>query len=403
MTAVIDTNVIVDNPFFFNLLKNTTIVLPMVVLEELDKLKAQDGIVGKNCRTFIHNLKSIIDNGRKHGSNQFAFMNDITGLSSNDNTIIASVLKLMNKHTNVTLYTNDINMQIKALAKKIAAKSFVFEPEQNVYDKSYTDVELDASDLIKFKNNQEVLVHGIDRKYVLVNKQFPAKVYRNVLTRIPAMDDGVMGLKSKNIEQTFAMDALLDDDVKLVSLIGVAGVGKTLIATACALFKTLDDAKYDNIIITRPTVSMGKDLGYLPGELSEKLSVWMMPFFDNIDFLMGDNDKVGAAQRLIDTGVIKMESLSHIRGRSFTNKYIILDEAQNLDKHEIKTLISRAGEGTKIVLTGDVYQIDTKGLDISNNGLSYVTEKFQGEDIFANVTLTKSERSKLSELVGKLL
>lgn len=404
MIAVIDTNVIVDNPFFFNLIKNTKIVLPMVVLEELDKLKSQEGIVGKNCRTFIHNLRFIIDNGRKQDSNVFAFMDIILGLSSNDNIIIASAEKLMVKHANVVLYTNDINMQIKALAKKIVAKSFVFEPEQNVYDKSYIDIEIDSSsDLYKLKNNQQVLQHSIDRQYVLVNNDIPAKVYRNVLSRIPSMDDGIMGLKAKNIEQTFALDALLDDNIKLVSLIGVAGTGKTLLAIATALFKTLDDSKYDNIIISRPTVSMGKDLGFLPGELNEKLMPWMMPFFDNIDFLMGDNDKVGTAQRLIDTGVIKIESLSHIRGRSFANKYIIIDEAQNLDKHELKTLISRAAEGTKIVLTGDVYQIDTKGLDISNNGLSYVTEKFQGQDIFANVTLTKSERSKLSELAGKLL
>lgn len=407
MIAIIDTNVIANDPFFFQKLKNTHIVLPMVVLEELDKLKSYEGIVGKNVRTFVHQLKSFIQNDNKQGSNTFHFANDKIKSSVNDNIILNTALRITQKsEKTVILYTNDINMQIKATKMKIKATAFEFEPEQDIYAQSYVEASVSEEEFSALSQGRGGVTDKplSQNQYVLVNGTLPCKHIGRVIKRLTSMGDGMFGLQPRNLEQTFAFDALMDDKVKLVSLIGSAGSGKTLMAIAAGLYKTLDEGKYDNVIIARPTVSMGKELGYLPGSMEEKLTPWMQPFFDNINQLMSKGKKgETATQQLIESGAVVMESLSHIRGRSFANKFIILDEAQNCDKHELKTIISRAGEGTKIILTGDVYQIDTKGLDISNNGLTYATEKFVEQNISANITLTKSERSELAELATKLL
>jgi PhoH-like ATPase len=406
MIAIIDTNVIADDPFFFNKLKYTKIVLPMTVLEELDKIKSYDGLVGKNCRTFIHNLRSIMENQNKQDTNTFHFAKDMQKDKVNDNTIINTAIRISKNNPRVILYTNDINMQIKAKLLKVDATSFIFAPEESVYEQSYLDYELTLENLKEVEAGYEVST-GTDtlrpNQYLLLNKKVPAKHLNGKITRLVSIEDGIMGLTSNNLEQTFALDALINDKIKLVSLLGSAGTGKTLLAIASALYKTLDESKYDGIIIARPVVPMGKDIGFLPGDMNEKLLPWAQPFFDNIDFLMGEHGKQGTAQELIYNGIIKLESISHIRGRSFNKKFIIIDEAQNLDKHELKTLITRVGIGTKIVLTGDVNQIDTKHIDISNNGLTYVTEQFLNEAISANVTLMKSERSELAGLACKLL
>jgi PhoH-like ATPase len=407
MIAIIDTNVIANDPFFFQKLKNTDIVLPMVVLEELDKLKSYEGIVGKNARTFIHQLKAFIQSNNQQGTNTFHFATDRIKSTVNDNIILHTAQRITQKSKKqVTLYTHDINMQIKASKLKITAKAFEFEPEQDVYAQSHIEMTVgdDAFELLSQGRKLASEKPLKPNQYVLVNGTLPCKYSNGTISRLVSMGDGMFRLLPRNLEQTFAFDALMDDKVKLVSLIGSAGSGKTLMAIAAALYKTLDDGKYDNIIIARPTVSMGKEIGYLPGDMHEKLLPWMQPFFDNINQLMSKGKKgETATQQLIESGALVMESLSHIRGRSFANKFIILDEAQNVDKHEIKTILSRAGEGTKIILTGDVYQIDTKGLDISNNGLTYATERFLDEKIAANITLTKSERSELAELATKLL
>jgi PhoH-like ATPase len=216
----------------------------------------------------------------------------------------------------------------------------------------------------------------------------------------------------KNAEQSFAVDALLNDEIKLVSLVGKAGTGKTLMAVAAGLMKTVDEGIYQRLLISRPVFPLGKDIGFLPGDVEEKLSPWMQPIYDNIDFLFGANAQGGVktrrgagrgAQELMNQGMLQIEPLTYIRGRSIPQQYLIVDEAQNLTPHEIKTIVTRAGEGTKIVLTGDSFQIDNPYVDSANNGLVYTVDKFKEESIAAHVTLTRGERSKLSELASNLM
>jgi PhoH-like ATPase len=211
----------------------------------------------------------------------------------------------------------------------------------------------------------------------------------------------------RNREQQFAMDALLHDGIQLVTLVGKAGTGKTLLAVAASLFKTVDENVYSRVLVSRPTLPMGKDIGFLPGTVEEKLTPWMYPIADNVELIMRKDSRANRPIRgfaeLVDMGIILIEPLTYIRGRSIHNQYLIIDEAQNLTPHEIKTIITRVGDGTKIVVTGDPYQIDNPYIDSSSNGLTYVVERFKDQAIAAHVTMTKGERSKLSELAANLL
>jgi PhoH-like ATPase len=417
MIAVIDTNIVADDPFFFRKFNKTHIYLSLIVLEELDKIKTYEGLVGKNTRTFINQLNHFLDGvkdttkGFNVDDNKFFIVDNKSKDLINDNKIIDSALDLKSKFRSkaVTLYTNDINMQVKARMKGLNSSKLEGTIETNVYDDAHVSIILGDAQIKALLSGVEVEIRNnadlTDNRYVLVNKSILAKyIKRNKsIKKIKSLDDGIFGLHPRNLEQIFALDALLDDNIKLVSLIGKAGSGKTLLAIAAALSKVLDEDKYDGVVIARPTISMGQDLGYLPGSMEEKLLPWVQPIFDNIQFLMGDKGKRGTVQELIDQKIIHLESLSHIRGRSFNKKFMLIDEAQNLDKHELKTIITRAGEGTKIVLTGDIYQIDSKFLDITNNGLTYVTEQFRDNALSTHINLIKSERSELAELATKLL
>ena len=218
--------------------------------------------------------------------------------------------------------------------------------------------------------------------------------------------EGIWGIYPKNIEQQFAFDSLLCEDVKLVSLTGKAGTGKTLLAIAAGLELALNRQDYSRILVSRPIMPMGKDLGFLPGDVDEKLAPWMQPIFDNLDFLF-DKKLAGrntsSWEDLVNQGILNVEPLTYIRGRSIPNQYLVVDESQNLSPHEIKTIITRAGEGTKIVLTGDCEQIDSPYLDSINNGLAYCIEKLKQEAIMGHALLKVGERSALSEVASKLL
>lgn len=220
--------------------------------------------------------------------------------------------------------------------------------------------------------------------------------------------EGVLGLKPRNKEQSFALDLLLDDSIRLVTLIGKAGTGKTLLALAAGLKRTTEDRAYTRLLVSRPIMPLGRDLGFLPGSVDEKLNPWMQPIFDNLEFLLAKGDPRGGREsraflELLDNGTIEVEPLTYIRGRSLPNQYLIVDEAQNLTPHEVKTIVTRAGEGTKIVLTGDPYQIDNPYVDHASNGLSIVGDRFKRERIAGHVVLTKGERSELAELAANLL
>jgi PhoH-like ATPase len=220
---------------------------------------------------------------------------------------------------------------------------------------------------------------------------------------------GVWGITAKNKQQQFALDLLLNDDIRLVTLVGKAGTGKTLLALAAGLEKSIELRSFQRLVVSRPVFPMGKDIGFLPGDIDEKLRPWMQPIRDNLDFLVGSSGGPGRVkgkkdlQSLFDLGMIEVEPLTYIRGRSMPNQYLIVDEAQNLTPHEIKTIITRAGEGTKVVLTGDPYQIDNPYIDSSSNGLTYVVDRFKEEPIAGHITLVKGERSDLAELAATLL
>ena len=214
-------------------------------------------------------------------------------------------------------------------------------------------------------------------------------------------------LTAKNTEQSFALDALLNDEIPLVTLIGKAGTGKTLLAVAAGLYKTIDCGQYERVLVARPTISLGQDIGFLPGSVEEKLSPWMYPISDNVDFLIHGKrtmrSKIHGFRDLTERGILLIEPLPYIRGRSIHRQFLIIDEAQNLSVHEIKTILTRAGEGTKIILAGDPYQIDNPKITAEESGLMQVVKKFRKENLFSHVTLVKGERSKLSEMAANLL
>jgi len=215
----------------------------------------------------------------------------------------------------------------------------------------------------------------------------------------------VAGVRPLNDQQRIAFDLLLDESVSLVTLVGQAGTGKTLLAIAAGLRMTMEENKYARVLISRPVIPMGKDIGYLPGPKNEKLSHWMQPLFDNLEYILSvyKRQNIKSAEQLISSKVIELEALTYIRGRSLPGQFIIIDEAQNLSPHEVKTIVSRAGEGSKVVLTGDPHQIDSPYLDANSNGLSYLVEAFKGQEVFGHVTLHHSERSRLAELAAELL
>jgi PhoH-like ATPase len=225
------------------------------------------------------------------------------------------------------------------------------------------------------------------------------------LWTVQPISQPVSGIRPLNVRQQLAFNLLLDPSVQLVTLVGKAGTGKTLLALAAALSQTLESKLYSRILVSRPVIPMGKDIGYLPGSKDDKMSNWMQPLFDNLDFLIAQahSQSLKSSDQLLKAKIIEIEALSYIRGRSLPNQFIIIDEAQNLSPHEVKTIVSRAGSSTKIVLTGDPYQIDNPYLDASSNGLTYLVEAFKGQELYGHLFLDKSERSRLAELAAELL
>jgi PhoH-like ATPase len=315
------------------------------------------------------------------------------------------------------IVSKDINLRIKADALGLQAEDY--ETDRILLSELYTGMfekQVSPEKLTALRANGELELpkgnYHPNEYCVLTDEKNPkrtalARVDASGARLVPIMDarEGVWGIKPRNREQHFAFDALLNDDVKLVTLMGKAGTGKTLVAMAAGLKRTVLDREFRRLIIARPTISMGKELGFLPGTLEEKLSPWMQPIHDTLE-LLGDLNMGHDNRRSIDlirSGQIVVEALSYIRGRSIANQFIIIDEAQNLTPLEAKTIITRVGEGTKIVLTGDPYQIDNPYVDSQSNGFNYVVSKFRASKIVAHIELQKGERSELAELAANLL
>jgi PhoH-like ATPase len=337
-----------------------------------------------------------------------------------DHRILATAFALMKESDKyeVELVTKDINLRIKADVFGINAKDY--DPENTHLEDMYKGVreidldpaqidgfykerglELDQEEYKFFANQYLIMKDRANPNHSAIGR-YDDKQKRIVPLISPT--DSIWGIHPRNMEQSFAFDALLNDEMLFVSLVGKAGTGKTLLALAAGLHKTLDEGRFQRLLVSRPIFPMGRDIGYLPGDVEQKLNPWMQPIFDNVEFLLGaDKKAAGRAQELINQGMLNIEPLTYIRGRSIPNQYLIVDESQNLTPHEIKTIVTRAGQGTKVVLTGDSYQIDNPYIDASNSGLTYSVERFKGQKISAHVSLTKGERSELAELAANIL
>jgi len=427
-TFVLDTNVLLHNPEAMFSFADNRVVIPITVLEELDKFKTGANELGRNSREVARNLDRLrgigslregVDTDQGGVVQVVLRFDEITELLPmiNDNRILGCAHALKREGSDVTFVSKDINSRIKADALGIFSADF--ENQKVNYDELYTgwrklEVSTDALERFleesrmpmspeSFDSNEFVLLlDEVDHKRTALGRYHRTRKH---LVAVPGLVPDAYGISPRNLEQRMAMDLLVDDEIRLVTLVGAAGTGKTLLALAMGMTKVLRDSLYQKLLVSRPVIPLGKDIGYLPGSKDEKLSHWMGPIFDNLNFILGseERDPDDVIKRLMEEDTIVMEALTYIRGRSISNQFLIVDEAQNLTPHEIKTIISRAGDRTKIVLTGDPQQIDNPYLDANSNGLTYLVERMRGQTLGGHVLLTRSERSELAGLAAELL
>lgn len=433
---VLDTNVLLHDPNSILHFQEHDVVLPIVVIEEIDHFKKDQTEVGRNART----VSRMLDKLRASGSlSQGVPLGDGGSLKVDveshpldlgilredkhkaDNQILACAKQLLTtSKTKVVLVTKDTNLRIKADAIGLLAEDYTtdrVEMEELYTGHKSWEVDPAQVDLLydgglppdpelHLQPNQFVtLVDQSNPSHTALARFMAGEGLLRPMKRIEAYP---WGIKPRNREQQFAMELLLDPTVQVVTLLGKAGTGKTLLAIAAGLQQVVDDEAYDKILVSRPVMPMGRDLGYLPGDVGEKLRPYMQPIYDNLEFIVAANTEARrrstmTAGQLEEAGYLSVEPLTYIRGRSIPKQYLVVDEAQNLTPHEVKTILTRAGEGTKVILTGDPYQIDNPYVDSSTNGLSFLADHFKHLDVSGHVTLMKGERSKLAELASNLL
>jgi len=433
-TYVLDTSALITDTECVNSYGNNDILIPIKVLEELDKHKKRQDLVGASARTVIRFLDSLRSKGSLYegvrlgkgkgilkvkGYNPNMEFPPELDLDVPDHQILAVALSEKTDSRKVIVVSNDINMRV--VCDSIGMESEDCSPEKVVESSSslfhgFTDILVDDEFIDRFYTNERMELP--EQKHKLFPNQYLMLIssYDNKKTALAKYigpnqplaklanlgKKGVFNIKPRNKEQNFALDLLMNPDIPLVSIVGKAGCGKTMLAIAAGLEQTIGvDSKYSRLIVSRPVQPMGKDIGFLPGTLEEKMSPWLRPIQDNLQFLMG-NDKI-TLEMYMQKGVIEVEAITYIRGRSISNAYIIIDEAQNLSMHEIKTIITRVGENSKVILTGDIEQIDNVYVDETTNGLTYVAEKFKPYDLAGHITLMTGERSKVATLASKIL
>jgi PhoH-like ATPase len=432
---VLDTSVLVHDPQALKVFQDNDIVIPLAVVEEIDGHKKRQDEVGRNARrvsAFLDKLRATghLDAGVPLGDNQGSLRVELNhqlidrlpaalDRTKVDNRIIAVALALKeNSPYPVILVTKDINMRIKADALGIAADDYQTDKIEieEVYTGSAT-VKVNPELIDRFYVDGSALVPEVElepNQMVILEDEFGSSksalgryAQNGKVISLRFGNQDPFGLKARNKEQKFALELLLDDEIRIVTLIGRAGTGKTLLALAAGLQKVVEDSRYRRLSVARPVIPMGHDLGFLPGDIDEKLRPWMQPIYDNLEFLFSNRDQNEKIDQLVNSlkglGVLELEALTYIRGRSIPDQFVIVDEAQNLSPHEVKTVVTRAGEGTKIIFTGDPYQIDHPYLDSNSNGLTYLVEKFKHEKIAGHITLVKGERSDLAELGSRIL
>lgn len=438
---VLDTNVLLHDPNAVYAFEDNEVVIPAVVLEEIDTKKRNADEIGRNARYVSRLLDGFRSLGRLHDGVQlenggsvkvelnhksFTRMQDTFGEITNDNRILAVALNYhveeqeKKRKKPVILVSKDTLVRIKADVLGVTAQDYLTDRVNNPQElyTGYTSLHVHPSIIDEFYTYRQLTVKALNLNYPLCPHEFiilkdemgssksaliKVSADGNKLEPLYHNNDPIWGISARNAQQRMALELLLNDDIPLVTMTGRAGTGKTLLTLAAGLMKVEDEHKYKKLLIARPVVPMGKDIGYLPGEKEEKLRPWMQPIYDNLEYLFdtkkpGDIDKI-----LAGLGSIQVEALTYIRGRSIPGQFIIIDEAQNLSRHEVKTIVSRVGEGSKIVLLGDPEQIDHPYLDASSNGLSYVVDRFKEQSISGHVTLEKGERSNLAQIATDLL
>ena len=489
-TFVLDTNVLIHDPQSIYKFQENNLAIPVEVLEELDSIKTEQSTErGRNARRVHRIIQELLPDSRSmlegvelpNGGTLSVIINPyladpsrksaamdrlraiLPDLTKKDNRIIASALFIQEQFPPPTiLVTKDVNVQLKARALGLESEDYLNDkvPEE-VEEPSYREISLSIYELQRFGSEGKFEITAKAAKQLYLNeyvllrsdegKTMPARYYGdNMVQRLKLPDyvkaPGGIPIRARNLEQQFLMDALLDDSIHMVTCFGKAGTGKTLLTTACALFQTLDEnSRYDGVSISRPVIALGKDIGFLPGTLDEKMKPWLQPYYDALEVLMpskppkepqfaakkvskkkhwkreemmtpmssaqSSNGSHGHApvgpvkpyERLLKSGLVEIEALCFIRGRSIARRFFILDEAQQLTPHEVKTVITRISEGSKIILIGDPAQIDNPYVDSRSNGLVYCHNRMKGQSIAAHVTLTKGERSRLAELAADLL
>lgn len=436
-TFILDTNVLLHEPRAMFSFEDNHVVIPIYVVEEIDNFKKELSELGRNARQVSRYLDELRADGSlsrgvkldSGGTLRVAITArtlppEVTTDRGQDSKILAVALDLQSQlagHEKLIFITKDTNLRIRADAIGIETENF--EPERTEVEelyRGYSTLEVDGNLVDEFYAKGSLSLpdpyYAPNQYLVLKDRNNPSHTALGrfnlqdkivvPLTVVPRT--GAWGIRPKNKEQAFALDLLLDDSIKLVTLSGKAGTGKTLLAIAAGLQKVAEDQAFQRLLVSRPIFPLGRDIGFLPGDVEEKLNPWMQPIFDNVEYLMGmSNKSAGKSTRsyreLIDMNIMQIEPLTYIRGRSIAAQYMIVDEAQNLTPHEVKTIVSRVGEGTKIILTGDPYQIDHPYVDVTNNGLIHVVNRFKSEKIAGHVTLDKGERSELAEIAANLL
>jgi PhoH-like ATPase len=453
---ILDTNVLIQDPMAIFSFKGAWIGIPAVVIEECDRLKKEGTDRGRNAREAVRQLDLLrqqgslsegvkLDNG---ATVQVLLPSTSTAripfsLDKEDNAILQIAYDLKGQGYDVQFISKDLNARVKADALHIISQDYLKEyvSEEEFY-KGWLRIQVAPDQL---RTGAQSILTDLPKQYDLASNEFVLlenaddpkdfRVFRHKAgAGLAEVVEPTMPwpLHTRNPQQAMALDLMLDSDVQLITLLGPAGTGKTFLTLLAGLYQILIQGTYEKMLIARPIMPLGKDIGYVPGTIEEKLHAWMLPIYDNMEFIIHEvnahsqfaeremsygrrkgkgrkhnreiaNSALMPLDELIYQGKVSLEAITYMRGRSIPYQFVLIDEAQNLTPHEIKTLISRAGEGSKIILAGDPYQIDTPYLDFSNNGLVYTSEKFKGQKIFGSVFLEISERSELSKLAGKLL
>lgn len=466
---VVDTNVLLHNPNALFVFQENNVIIPFAVIEELDAMKRKEDDLGRNARECIRHLDRLRSRGRLTDGVVWGQHSPTVGAAASvgthgqsgsiridtveherpaaidddtpDNRIIAVAWALHNSGVNTVFITKDISARIKSDALGIPTEDFenqkvdadhlyngyiTADVPTDIIDEMYRDRmlplerlgealaattadgqsyqrQLTANQFIVLRDVTDEAHSGLGRRLADTEHIIPVTAPRKP----------VFGIMARNVQQTMALDLLLDDEIKFITLLGSAGTGKTLLAIAAGMSKVFNEERYDKLLVARPIMPLGRDIGYLPGDKDEKLGAWMQPIFDNLTYLLSTRgshmqsaESHSSEQRinkLMADGKLVLEPLTYIRGRSIPHQFMIVDEAQNLTPHEVKTIVSRVGEGTKIILTGDIQQIDNPYLDQSSNGLAFAVEKMKGLGLVGHVTLAKSERSELASLAASRL